>query len=140
MSAQNGRDLRIKRGGVVLAIINTKTLTVNNAEIDITGDNHKGFITVLNRPGSRRLTIDASGITDSHTLRDSAVNATNLITDLVIEFLDNADLNSPAVIYSITGDFNLSAYSETGGTAGALEFSATFASSGAYAGSVPTPP
>lgn len=129
---QNGRDLRIKRGAAVIAVVNTKTINFANNPVDVTGDDDAGFITLLERAGSKQITCEVSGFTNDEVLRDAAVGAVGaLLAAHTIEYL-NSD-GSGAVIYSITGDFFLSSFSETGASDGGLEFSASLASSGAYA-------
>lgn len=134
MARQNGRDLRIRKGtapGVVVAVVNTKTININNSPVDVTGDDDNGFITLLERPGTRQITIDCSGFTTDETLRDDAVVGDALIDEYTVEWLDAAGTGT--VVYSITGDFFFATFSETGASDGGLEFTAQFQSSGAWA-------
>jgi predicted secreted protein len=130
MARQNGRDLRIKRNGTVIAVVNTKTINVNNTPVDVTGDDDAGFITVLERPGTKQISADVSGFTNSDALRDVAILGTGLLEEHTIEWLSTDGLGT--VVYSVTGDFYMGTFSETGASDGGLEFSATLTSSGAW--------
>lgn len=131
MSRQNGRDLRIKRGATVLAVVNTKTVNINNTPVDVTGDSDAGFITLLERPGTKQITADVSGFTDNDSLRDAAVTGTALMETCTIEWLSTDGLGT--VVYAVEGDFFLATFSETGASDGGLEFSASLQSSGPFA-------
>lgn len=128
MARQNGRDLQIKRGSTVIVVANTKTVNFNNEPVDVTGDSDAGFVTYLSRPGTRQISCDISGFVTDKVLRNAAALGTTLIAAHTIEWL----APNATVEYSITGDFYLSNYSETGASDGAIEFSATIASSGTF--------
>jgi predicted secreted protein len=129
MARQNGRTLRIKRGSTVVSVVKTKTITVNNTPVDVTGDDDDGFITLLEQPGTKQIVFECSGVTDDDTLRDAAVTGTALLTAHTIEYMNAAGTD---VVYAILGSFFLNPFSETGAHDGALEFSATLSSSGAW--------
>ena len=85
MARQNGRDLRIKRGATVIAVVNTKTVNIANTPVDVTGDDDAGFVTYLDRAGTKQISLDVSGFTDDDTLRDVAVLGTGLLAEHTIE-------------------------------------------------------
>lgn len=132
MARQNGRDLRIKwPSTTVLAIVNTKTITFNKTPVDVSGDSDDGFITLLQRAGSKQITFEASGFTDNETLRDIAAQDTSdVLAAATIEWLSSDGLGT--VIYSVTCNLFMQSYAETGAVDGGLEFSASFVSSGSY--------
>lgn len=130
MARQNGRDLRIKRGATVVAVVNTKTININNNPVDVTGDDDDGFVTLLDRPGTKQMTADVSGFTDDDTIRDVAVTGTGLLAEHTVEWLSSDGLGT--VVYAVTGDFYLATFSETGASDGGLEFSASLQSSGEW--------
>lgn len=130
MARQNGRDLRIKRGTTIIAVVNTKTININNNPVDVTGDDDEGFVTLLGRPGTKQITCDVSGFTDDDELRDVAITGTGLLAEHTIEWLDAAGTGTP--IYAVSGDFYLAAFSETGASDGGIEFSASLQSSGEW--------
>lgn len=130
MARQNGRDLRIKRGATVIAVVNTKTVNIANTPVDVTGDDDAGFVTYLDRAGTKQISLDVSGFTDDDTLRDVAVLGTGLLAEHTIEWLSADGLGT--VVYSVTGDFFMDSFAETGASDGAIEFTATLKSSGQY--------
>ena len=139
MARQNGRDLTFESGGTLLAVLTTKTVNINNNPIDITGDDDSGFVTLLERPGTKSISFDCSGVSDNETLRDRALGdgaTTNIETGRII-FL-NAD-GSGAEAYVIDSDFFMASYSETGASDGRIEFTASFQSTGAFSKGTPTP-
>ena len=130
MARQNGRDLRIKRGATVIAVVNTKTVNIANTPVDVTGDDDAGFVTYLSRAGTKQISLDCSGFTDSDDLRDAAVTGVGLLAEHTIEWLSSDGLGT--VVYSVTGDFFMDSFAETGASDGAIEFTATLKSSGQY--------
>lgn len=138
MARTNGRDIKIFDGdsstGTLLAVVNSKTININNNPVDVTGDSDAGWITLLQRPGTKQVSFDCSGFTDSETLRERALSATgsDIQKTMTIAYLDPAD--GSTIVYEITGTFNITAFSETGASDGGLEFSASFQSSGAVTG------
>lgn len=131
MSRTNGRDLRIKNSlGSVLAVVNTKTINFNNTPVVVTGDDDDGFVTMLDRVGTRQMTCDVSGVTTDEFLRDKAVNGNSLNEQWTIEYLSSTGDGS--VVYTIQGNFFLATFSETGGSDGSIEFTASLQSSGQY--------
>lgn len=132
---QNGRDLRIKDpSGNVIAVANTKTMGVANNPVDVTGDDDDGFVTVLERVGTKQLTFDVSGYTTNNVLRDTSLGVSTadaLLDSYTIEYLSSDGTGS--IVYTIQGDFFLTNYSETGASDGAIEFTANLASSGSFA-------
>lgn len=137
MSRQNGRDLVFESGGTLLAVLTTKTININNNPVDVTGDDDSGFVTLLERPGTKQLTFDCSGVTTNETLRDRSLgeSGTTLIETGRIIFLAADGSGSEA--YVIDGDFFMSSYSETGASDGRIEFSASFQSTGAFTKGTP---
>lgn len=138
MSRQNGRDLVFESGGTLLAVLTTKTININNNPVDVTGDDDAGFVTLLERPGTKQLTFDCSGVTTNETLRDRSLgeSGTTLIETGRVIFL--AADGSGSESYVIDGDFFMSSYSETGASDGRIEFSASFQSTGAFTKGTPT--
>lgn len=130
MARQNGRDLRIKRGATVVAVVNTKTINISNNPVDVTGDDDDGFVTLLDRAGTKQMTADVSGFTDDSTIRDVAVTGTGLLAEHTIEWLSADGLGT--VVYAVVGDFYLATFSETGASDGGLEFSASLQSGGEW--------
>jgi len=134
MARQNGRDLRIKDADSnVIAAVNTKTINIANNPVDVTTDDDEGFVTLLERVGTKQMTFDVSGISTDNTLRDRSLNVsgTAFLEQHTIEYLSSDGTGS--VVYTIQGDFFLSQFSETGASDGGLEFTGNLASSGSFA-------
>lgn len=121
--ADTGRDLLILKNAVAIAGAQENGVSVDNSPVDITSIGDGGFRTLADFAGMRALDISISGVWADKTLRDSALGATLLLTDITIEFADGGD---------IAGDFYLANYEETGAHDGAVTFTATLQSSGAW--------
>jgi len=70
--------------------------------------------------------MNVSGIWDDKVMRDAALTSTQsalLLTDITLDFADGGD---------ISGNFFLASYDETGAHDGAVTFTATLQSSGAW--------
>jgi hypothetical protein len=136
MARKNGRDLRfVDASGNVAGVATTKSFTVNNTPVDVTGDTDNAFITVLSRPATKQITAELTFVFDDAgalDVRNIALVGTGLLAEYTIEFLDDGDAVSPTAEYSITGDFYLSSVSITGASDGRVEGTASWASSGAW--------
>ncbi len=72
----------------------------------------------------RALDISVSGVWTDTVMRDAALAATGmLLTDITIDFADGGD---------ISGDFYLASYEESGAHDGAVTFTCSMQSSGAW--------
>lgn len=121
--ADTGRDLLILKNAVAIAGAQENGVSVDNSPVDITSIGDGGYRTLADFAGMRTLDISISGVWADKTLRDSALGTTLLLTDITIEFADGGD---------IAGDFYLANYEETGAHDGAVTFTATLQSSGAW--------
>jgi predicted secreted protein len=123
MPAKTGRALVVEKNGVAIAGVRVNSITVNGGEVDITSFDDLGWRTFGDFVGVKSIDLSVSGIWNDTILGAVAFgNADNLLTD--ITFVDGGGLERE-------GDFYLSSYTETGNHDGALEFEATFLSSGA---------
>jgi len=136
MARHNGRDLRmVDAADNVVGVATTKTMTINNNPVDVTGDDDQGFVTLLDRPGTKQITMDITLIYDDESgadLATIAINGTGLLADYSLEFLANSDVPSPTVIRTITGNFYLASFSITGASDGRIEATASLQSSGPW--------
>lgn len=137
MARQNGRNFSLVLGGTnTIAVMETHNFSVNLTPVDVTGYTDKGFITLLSTPGSKQITFDASGQVNDTYLRLQTLGGTSKFANAELNWL--ADDDSGDVIYTVTVDLHISVYTESGvAKDGALKFSASFASSGAWVGAVP---
>lgn len=129
MARTSGRNLQLKdNAGTVVAVVNSKTINYNNPPVDVTGDDDDGFITYLSTPGTRQITFECSGFTNDDALRLIAASGSGLLAAYTVEYLNDAG----TATHTITGNWYLDPFSETGNSDGGLEFSATFATSGSF--------
>lgn len=125
MSARSGRELLIKKNGVAIAGFKTNTVAFTAEGVDITDKLDGGFVTYGDFAGSLSFEISGDGVAKATTLRDIFKAGTGfLLTDVTVEWDDSETWEC---------DLFLSAYEESGEHTGAVEFSATFLSSGAWA-------
>lgn len=122
MAASSGRELVLKRGTTVVAGVRTKAMAITRAGIDVTSDDDAGFRALLGEAGQKELNISVSGVTKDDVLRADAVNG-NTLQAYTLEFEDGS---------TVTGDFFLASYTETGTYNEAVTFEAEVQSSGAF--------
>lgn len=121
--ADTGRDLLILKNSVAIAGAQENGISVDNSPVDITSIGDGGFRTLADFAGMRALDISISGVWADKVMRDQALGTTLLLTDITIEFADGGD---------IAGDFYLANYEENGAHNGAVTFTASLQSSGAW--------
>jgi predicted secreted protein len=126
MPSFKGRAFQIKKGGVVLAGVQTKSAPITNEPIDITSDDDSGFRTYHNEAGLRSMDATFEGVVKDTVLIELIMSGGTaaMLTDVTLNY-PNGDV--------IAGDFFLSNLDYTGETAGALKFSGTIQSSGPFA-------
>ena len=118
----NGRELVIKKATVPLAGIRTKSISINRTPIDVTNDDDDGVRKLLLDAGEVTVDLSFDGVTKNSTLRSASLDPTSVLEALVIEFPAGA---------SITGNFFVTSYEETGTYNDAVTFSASLQSAGA---------
>lgn len=128
--ADTGRDLLILKGGTAIAGAQENGISVDNSPVDITAKSDGGFRTLADFAGMRTLDISISGVWTDKVVRDQALGASLLLTDITIDFADGGD---------IAGDFYLASYEETGAHDGAVTFTASLQSSGSWTYTTATP-
>lgn len=126
MAQQAGRDCVIKKNSTAIAGARTVGITVNGSPISIEDQGDDGIATYLDgvlTGQSLELTIE--GVEEDGILRGIATGAASgkFLTDLTFEYPDG-DV--------ISGDFVMTAYSETGAYEDAQMFNATFSSNGTW--------
>ncbi len=122
-----GRLCVIKKNAVTIGGARTVGITVNGTPINVEDQGDEGFAVYLTGIlTGRSLEMTLEGYEEDQVLRDIALAATatgQFMTDLTFEF-PNGD--------NITGDFVLTAYTETGAYEDGQTFSATFSSDDAW--------
>lgn len=128
--AEIGRDFLIRKNSVTIAAVRTKSLSWGGEPIDITTDDDAGIRNLLDDLGQQQIDISVEGLTGSQVLRDIALTPATAkkLTDISLAF-PNGD--------TITGDFVLTSYEESGTYNDAVTFSASFQSSEAWTYTAP---
>lgn len=127
MAGHSSRDLTIDWDSTTIANVRSKTFGVSAEPVDVTTDDDNGWRTLLNDPGVRSVEVTVDGIADNEAVLADIMAANDLTLAL------SATLpTSLTTAGSLSGTFFVSAFEYNGsGSDGAVEFSATFQSSGA---------
>lgn len=123
MAGANGRALTIKWDGTTLVGVRTRGYTITNDYVDVTTDDDNGWRTLLANPGLRSMEATVSGISSDQILIAEVMNASITGETLTVEL--------PTTTGTLAGTFLCSSFEQSGEHDGAVEFSATFMSSGA---------
>lgn len=123
MAGANGRALTIDWDGVTLVGVRTKGYTITNDYVDVTTDDDDGWRTLLADPGLRAVEVTVGGISSDQVLIAEVMKAN--ITG------EPLSIGLPTTTGTLSGTFLCSSFEQTGEHDGAVEFSATFMSSGA---------
>jgi len=114
----------IKRSGVKIANVVSKTFSINNEPIDITDDDDDGFRTLMEESGVRSIDVSCEGVLKADTLLGVAAAA-----DPTLITADELDFHLGG---KITGSFRFNSLEISGETAGRIQFSGSFQSTGAW--------
>ena len=125
MAAQAGRDVTLTKNAIVLAGMRSLGFTFNSEPIDISDADDSGLrVLMAAAAGTESLDMPFEGIVKDAVIRTIGLGGGDkLLTDLVLNLADGATL---------TGDFYLNSYSETGEHKGEVTFTASFLSSGSW--------
>lgn len=125
MAGFNGRTFTFDWNATTLVGVRTRAFNATNDMVDVTTDDDSGWRTLLATPGLKSVEIQIDGISSDEVLLAEMFNASTTGETL------QADLpSSLAVPGNVSGTYHLSAFNITGEHDGAVEFSATFMSSG----------
>jgi len=124
MAGASGRDLTIEWGSgpTTLVGVRSKGYTITNDYVDVTTDDNAGWRTLLATPGLRSIEVTVSGISSDQVLIADIMAGSVTAKTMHIEF--------PLTTGNITGSFLCSSFEQTGESDGAVEFTATFMSTG----------
>jgi TP901-1 family phage major tail protein len=127
MAGANGRELTIEWGAgpTTLVGVRTRGYTVTNDYVDVTTDDDSGWRTLLAKPGLRSIEVTVGGISSDQVLIADIMDANVAAKTLHVEF--------PLTTGNLVGSFLVSSFEQTGEHDGAVEFSATFMSTGSVA-------
>lgn len=127
MAKGAGRAFVVKKNGTTIASVRQKSMTWNGTPIDVTSDDDGGDANYLDGVfGNKTLEISVEGLTDDDVLADLALSTNDAdkhLTDLTLE-RTNGD--------TVTGDFILTNYVETGQYQEAVTFTATLIRNGTH--------
>lgn len=122
--ADSGRSLVITKNSTAIAGATEHGISIDNSPVDVTTISSNGYRTLADFAGMRALDISISGVWIDKVMRDAALAGSGLLlTDIEIDFADGGN---------IAGDFYLASYEETGAHDGAVTFTASLQSSGAW--------
>ncbi len=120
-----GRAVTISIGDplAVIATARTKNISINNEVIDVTADGDEGVRRYLSVPGEKAVDVTVDGMFDSSdtTLLDLSMDGTDVSIPVSFDF----------GTYTISGTFVMPSFSAGLPYKEAVNFSATFNSSGA---------
>jgi predicted secreted protein len=121
----NGRALKIRKDGVVIAAVRTKTITHGREPVDVTSDDSNSNRTLLPVPGMRQLDVSIEGVSTVDNYQDFLTNWNgDLFQDVTIEHPDGS-------IEEAEHGFFLGNLEQTGEYNGHVAFTAQLMSSGA---------
>lgn len=129
MAGFNGRKLTIDWDSVTLVGVRTRAFSVSNEHVDVTNDDDSGWRTLLADPGLRSIEVTVGGITSDEILVNEVMKASieGEPLDVLLPTGTAAGVSTPG---KLAGTFFCSSFEQTGEHDGAVEFSATFMSSG----------
>lgn len=125
MAGFNGRELTIDYDSTTLVGVRTRGLSISNEYVDVTTDDDTGWRTLLSDPGMRSAEVTVSGITS-----DEVLLAEIMAASVAATAVSAALPTSLAVPGSVSASFLISEFEISGEHDGAVEFSATFMSTG----------
>lgn len=124
-----GRLFVIAKAGTALAGVNTKSFDWAGESIDMTTDDDDGRRKLDTASGQEQIDMSVEGKLVGDTLRALVLGTTSkLLTDITIEFPILTEGNTTNA--TLSGDFFVSGYNESGAHNDAITFSASFQSSG----------
>jgi len=129
MAGFNGRALTIDYSTTTLVGVRTRGFTISNEYVDVTTDDDSGWRTLLADPGLRSIEVTVSGISSDEVLINDMM-AASVAVDTVEVKLPTGTASGITTPGNLTGDFLISSFEQTGEHDGAVEFSATFMSTG----------
>lgn len=127
--ALKGRSIIIRRNGIIVAGVRTKSITIGGSPIDVTTDDDDGVRKLMDQPGQVDVSISVSGIVLNEVLRNESLSTSDRVATTQFTYKEGFE-GSPADSHGFSGDFFLASYSETGEYQGMTTFEAEFQSAG----------
>ena len=116
-----GRKIKLRKDSVVIAACRSKSLSINNENVDITTDDSDGWRELFDEPGEKTVDVTLDGQGYNTTIADLGLNTSSQYA-LVLTF-ESA--------YTISGTFAIASYSENYGYKEAVGFSLSLQSTAA---------
>ena len=126
MGAEHGRDFTLKKNNTKIAGLTQKSFSWAGTPIDVTADEDAGFRKLLSGGmGSEAIDISAEGVWKDDVLRALALNPAGekVLTDVTLAFAEGGTLS---------GNFALTAYQETGTHNDKVTFTCSLQSDGQW--------
>lgn len=120
MAASTGRGIAMTWNAIALAGVRQKAITINGESINISSDEDAGWQTLLAESGEQSVNIALSGVTKAKVLKTDWFAGTRTRA-VVLTYWDGS---------SISGNFRMADYKETGNYKEAVTFEATLQSTG----------
>lgn len=120
MAASTGRGIAMTWNAAALLGVRQKAITINGESINISSDEDSGWQVLLAESGEQSVNIAISGVTKSKVLKTDWFAGTRTRA-VVLTYWDGS---------SISGNFRLADYKETGNYKEAVTFEATLQSTG----------
>lgn len=120
MAADVGRNITFTWGGASILGLREKGIAIAGEPIDVTSDEDAGWRTLLTVAGQNEVTVSISGVTKDKTLISDWFQGTRT-KEVIITYSDGSTL---------TGDFYLASYTDTGPYTDAITFDASLSSTG----------
>lgn len=128
MAAFSGREFLIKYAGVAIACVRESSMVIDGSPVDITSKCDSGYRTLANFSGTESMEVTGSGVVTGTVMRDLALGTTSkLLTDVTLEYGDTQGGTE-----TVTCDFFLASYTETGPHETEQTFEVTLQSSGSW--------
>ena len=121
-----GRSISMTIGGSVVAEGRTKSLTINNSAINVTGDGDDGIQKILDEAGEKSVDLSYDGL---RLLSDTTLLDLSLSSTPTAEIIFT--VGGSGTGYTLTGDFFMSSYGESVPYNEAVTFTASFSSQAA---------
>lgn len=125
MAGFNGRQFTFDWETTTLAGVRTRGMTVTNDYVDVTNDDDAGWRTLLADPGVRSVEVTIGGITTDEVLL-AAIMAASMTSGTLAGNLPSS-LTTPG---TMSGEYLVSSFEQSGNHDGEVEFTATFMSTG----------
>jgi predicted secreted protein len=127
-----GRELLLKKNGVVIAGLQNVTVDWNGEPVDVTSGENGGFRCFIENTGLQSIDLGGEGISKDNVIKNIALTPgdSKMLTDIEIEWPILVDTNSQPA--TLTCNFFLATHGEAAPQNEAITFSFSLQSSGEW--------